>query len=189
MALTGERIISVTDERTNMIDRRHFRRLEHIYASNPAEAHEMNRVAVALGRAELTSTIEEEELSPQTLASHSHYHQLLCDAAALAAGSLIEDRLVAAEEFDMQIEEPGYSGAVVVSAQVALAEPPHFHVQAQLRTPDGKLLARGFGRFAKSTRELPPDPQPDAESAEAPQRDPAVYASVWTSPFGVVHLN
>ncbi len=151
----------------------------------------MTNVAVALGRAEVSSTIEEEQLTPQARASHTHYHQLLCDAAALAAGSLIEDRLVAAEEFDMQVEQPGYSGPVVVSAQVALAEPPHFHVQAHLHSPGGTVLAHGFGRFVKSTVELPPDPQPEAADAEeAPaRRDPAVYASVWTSPFGVLHLN
>lgn len=149
----------------------------------------MNDVAVALGRAELTSQISSEQLGPQELASQTHYHTLLCDAAALAAGSLIEDQLVANEQFDMRVMEPGYSGAATVSARVALAQPPHFHVEAELRTEEGEVLARGVGRFARSTVELPPDPNPDAEDDTRHHRNPAVYASVWASPFGILHLN
>lgn len=173
-----------------MTDNRHFRRLEHIYASTPSDVYSVNDVAVALGRAELNSQIESDQLSPQDVATHTHYHELLCDAAALAAGSLIEDQLVTVEQFDMRVMESGHSGSVVVSARVALAQPPRFHVEAELRTEEGEVLARGIGRFARSTVELPPDPHPDADGAEpSKRRDPAVYASVWASPFGILHLN
>lgn len=172
-----------------MIDNRHFQRLEHLYSTAPSGAPERHHVAVALGRAELSSRIESEEMNPQERASHSHYHKLLCDAATLAAGSLVEDRLVAAEQFNMQVLHPGYSGAVSVVARVALAQPPRYHVEARLLNADGEVLAEGAGVFAPSTVELPPDPHPKAESTERARRDPAVYASVWASPFGLLHLN
>ena len=173
-----------------MVDRQHFRRLEHIYESAPSEkSRPAQDVAVALGRAAFATAIDGDERSPQELAGHTHYHRLLCDAGALAAGSLVEDRVVTVQQFNMSVAQQGYSGPVDVSARVVLAQPPGYHVEIHLHTPAGELLARGFGIFAPSAQELPPDPSPEQTPDEQPQREPAVYASIWQSPMGVLHLN
>jgi len=172
-----------------MINSQHFRRLEHIYAERPTSPREMNNVAVALGRAELSAHIDTEQLSPQAIANHAHYHDLLADAASLAAGSLVEDRVVVAEQFDMHVLQPGFSGSVAASAHVTLAQPPHYRVEVQLTNEEGDVLARGSGLFTPSTIELPPDPDPEREVASGARPEPAVYASVWPTPFGFVHLN
>ena len=174
-----------------MVDRQHFRRLEHIYESAPSEkSHPAQDVAVALGRAAFATEIDGDKRTPQELAGHTHYHRLLCDAGALAAGSLVEDRVVTVQQFNMSVMEQGYSGPVKVSARVVLAQPPGYHVEIHLYTPDGELLARGFGIFAPSEQELPPDPAPEDDAGdERPSREPAVYASIWSSPLGVLHLN
>ncbi len=172
-----------------MINSQHFRRLEHIYADKPMSPRDMDNVAVALGRAELSAQIDTGQLSPQALANHTHYHDMLADAASLAAGSLVEDRVVVAEQFDMHVLKPGYSGTVMASARVALAQPPRYRVEVQLTNGAGEVLARGSGVFTPSTTELPPDPDPEQEASSGVKPEPAVYASVWPTPFGLLHLN
>lgn len=172
-----------------MIGRRHFRRLEHIYATTPTEARETSDVAVALGRAELSAHIHTDHLSPQGIASHTHYRAMLADAASLAAGSLVEDRVMMAEQFDMSVLRPEYSGTVTASARVTLAQPPRYRVEVQLASEEGEMLARGVGVFAPSTVELPPGPDSEEASPADRRPEPAVYAAVWSTPFGVLHLN
>lgn len=172
-----------------MINSQHFRRLEHIYADKPMSPREMNNVAVSMGRAELSAQIDTDQLSPQAIANHAHYHDMLADAASLAAGSLVEDHVVVAEQFDMHVLQPGYSGPVTASARVAIAQPPRFRVEVQLVNEEGEVLARGSGVFAPSAIELPPDPDPDQEVSSGAKPEPAVYASVWPTPFGFLHLN
>ena len=173
----------------NMIDSRHFKRLEHIYTSSASSEHDLHDIAIALGRAELVADINTEQLSPQDVANHAHYHDVLSDAASLAAGSLVEDQVVMAEQFDMQVVTPEFSGPVTASARVTLAQPPRYRVEVQLMTEDGDLLAQGSGVFSPTSQELPPDPNPEQDTERTAKPDPAVYASVWPSPFGVLHLN
>lgn len=172
-----------------MIDSRHFKRLEHIYAATSSPDRDVRDVAIALGRAELSATIDTEQLSPQDLANHTHYHDMLADAASLAAGSLVEDHVVMAEQFDMQVVTPEFSGSVMASARVTLAQPPRYRVEVQLTSEAGDVLAHGTGVFSPTPRELPPDPDPDRETTGKSKPDPAVYASVWPTPFGLLHLN
>lgn len=174
-----------------MIDSRHFRRLEQLYATRPTAVGEMHDVAVALGRAELNARIDVTRLRLQDVAHHAHYHDMLADAAALAAGSLVEEHVVMAEQFDMHVLKPGYSGEVTASARVTLVQPPHYRVEVQLTGAAGEVLARAVGIFARSTVELPPDPGSDgaAASSSRARPEPAVYATVWSTPFGLVHLN
>lgn len=119
---------------------------------------------------------------------------MLVDAAALAAGSLVADRVVIAERFDMQVVQLGHSGLVTASARVTLAQPPRYRVVVQLMSEAGTVLAQGTGVFAPGPIKLPPDSvsgQAASDRAASPQNkpEPAVYASVWPTPFGLVHLN
>lgn len=173
----------------DMVNSQHFKRLEHIYTSTSSPHRDMRDVSIAMGRAELSAHIDTDDLSPQDVANHTHYHDMLADAASLAAGSLVEDHVVMAEQFDMQVVTPGHSGAVTASARVTLAQPPRYRVEVLLVSEDGEALAKGTGVFSPTPRELPPDPAPDKEPTDGPKPDPAVYASVWPSPFGILHLN
>lgn len=172
-----------------MVSSKHFRHLESLYASS-SEERDTSRPAVSLGRAIIQATIEQNAPSPQELANHTHYRELLSDAGALAAGSLVEDRLVASEQFNLRVEEAGYSGPVTVSARVVLAQPPRYHVEVQLLDVYGDVLAVGTGVFTPSSVELPDAGDAGASTPTDNKRpEPAVYASVWATPFGMVHLN
>jgi hypothetical protein len=174
----------------------HFRQLEHMYATHRSLRPEVTGVTVSMGRAEMSARIDSDPLRLQAITSHAHYHDLLVDTATLAAGSLVEDRVVAAERFDMQVVQPGYSGLVTASAWVTLAQPPRYRVAVQLMSEEGHVLAQGAGMFAPSTTKLPPGSATGPSAAEhtaSPRNrnklEPAVYASVWVTPFGLLHLN
>jgi len=165
-----------------------------MYTTNRSLRHEMAHVTVSMGRAEMSARINPDPLRPHAITNHTHYHDVLVDTAALAAGSLIADRVVAAERFDMQVLQPGYSGLVTASARVTLAQPPRYRVAVQLVSEEGHVLAQGTGVFAPSPIKLPPDSvsgQAASDRVASPQNklEPAVYASVWPTPFGLVHLN
>lgn len=172
-----------------MINSRHFQRLEHIYEAASTEAYTRDEVAVAMGHARVAAKLHPDRLSTQDVANHTHYRDLLVDAASLAAGSLVEDRMVGTEQFEMQVVESDYTGPVRATARVILAQPPRYRVEVELVSPSGDVLARGTGVFAPTSQDLPPDPAPDQETAHASKPSPAVYASVWSTPFGVLHLN
>ena len=173
-----------------MVNSRHFQRLEELYTSGSSPYRTGTEVTVSLGRAEMEAEIDADTLGPQNLANHTHYRELLGDAAALAAGSLVEDRIVTSEQFNMRVEKAGYRGPVTVSARVMLAQPPRYHVEARLLDNEENTLAVGTGAFTPSSVELPSGDEVEASEAEAKARpEPAVYASVWPTPFGLIHLN
>lgn len=176
------------------MNNQHFRQLEHMYATNRSLRHEMTDVTVSMGRAEMSARMNSDPLRLHAITSHTHYHDVLIDTATLAAGSLVADYGVAAERFDMQVVQPGYSGLVTASARVTLAQPPRYRVAVQLISEEGHVLAQGAGVFAPSTIELPLGSAPGqaaSDHAASPRNklEPAVYASVWPTPFGLLHLN
>jgi hypothetical protein len=192
-----------------MVKNEHFRRLEHIYASELPGSQPGN-VSVNFGRALLNADLSGAHSGPFKGEGMPH-QKLMSDAAALAAGSLEKERTVTAESFDMNIDMPDYEGEVVATARVVMAQPPKFVVQAALLTPDGTVIAEGQGVYEPSDEELPPDPHPDmtdsgevampgtpntdaepgAPTAErpAPEPQPATFMPVFPTPTGMLCLN
>jgi hypothetical protein len=173
-------------EKLNMIGKRHYKRLEQMYAS---EADRGGAPAVAFGRAELKGSIEES--ASGTVVTQSTHHALLSDAASLAAGSLEKERQVAAEQFQAQVSDEEYRGPVQASARVVAAQPPRYIVEAVLRTPDGHVVAEALGVFHPTSHALPAEPEVSiddrSERSTAPQ--PASFIPLYETPFGMVCLN
>jgi len=167
--------------------------LKRIYASGSSEPTG-EQVAIAYGRAELEGTID--TLQSAVVGAEMPHHRLLSDAAALAAGSLEKERFVTAEQFSVDIVESDYEGPVVTSAEVVLAEPPRYVVQAVMVDDEGNLVAEGRGVFRPGDDHLPPAPDsdqsgvPDVTNADAgPTPPPATFMPVHTTPYGIVCLN
>ena len=165
------------------------------------------------GRALLNAVVAEANSGPVGDEGTPH-QKLMSDAAALAAGSLEKERTVTAENFDMNIEKPDYTGEVVATARVVMAQPPKFVVQVALVTNDGDVVAQGQGVYKPSGEELPPDPHPEMDSEDggalagmpgrpndtagpatptaeepAPEPQPATFMPVFPTPMGMVCLN
>lgn len=180
-----------------MINSSHFKRLEHLYTASASGTAEPDGVAVAFGRAQLNAQLEASQREASTLDARSVHHRLLSDVAALAAGSLVKDRMVSVERFNVQMLKPEYQGPVVASSQVVAAQHPRFIVGAILTTPGGEFVARATGVYGPSHVELPPDPAPEDAEARHPAEEadtklhpaPAMFMSVFPTQFGSLCLN
>lgn len=176
-----------------MVANQHFQRLKRIYASGSSEPTG-EQVAIAYGRAELEGTLD--TVQSTAVGAEMPHHRLLSDAAALAAGSLEKERFVTAEQFSVDIVDSDYEGPVVTSAEVVLAEPPRYVVQAVMVDDDGELVAEGRGVFRPGEDQLPPAPaSEEVASPDATERDagrtppPASFMPVHMTPYGIVCLN
>jgi len=195
-----------------MTKNKHFRRLEHIYASE-LPSSTPSRVSVNFGRALLNASVSADEHTALSETGMSH-QKLLSDAAALAAGSLEKESTVTAENFDMNIQQPDYTGDVVATARVVMAQPPKFVVEVALVTKEGDIIAEGQGVYKPSGEDLPPDPHPELDASDAPgvgatpgranrnagpatptaeepapEPQPASFMPVFPTPMGMVCLN
>lgn len=171
-----------------MVANQHFQRLKHIYASGDTEPSG-DRIAIAYGRAELEGTLD--GVQARAIVEEMPHHRLLSDAAALAAGSLEKEHYVTAEQFTIDIVASEYEGPVVTSAEVVMAEPPRYVVQATMVDDEGELVAEAQGVFRPGDNDLPPAPSTDDEAApaKASTPPPASFMPVHTTPYGVVCLN
>lgn len=169
-----------------MVAHEHFQRLKHIYTSDSAHA-DGERVAIAYGRAELDGSIDAAEAD--AVMNRMGHHRLLSDAASLAAGSLEKEHVVTAEQFTVDVDDPEYEGPVVASAEVVLAEPPRYVVQAVLLRETGEFVAEARGVFRPGSDPLPPDPSSaDTDDVEMGP-PPASVIPVHTTPYGTICLN
>jgi len=159
--------------------------LKRIYtSSHPAG----DRVAIAYGRAELDGTIE--AVAADAVVNRMPHHRLLSDAASLAAGTLEKERVVTVEQFTVDVVKPDHEGPVTAAAEVVMAEPPHYVVQAELWNEGGELVAEALGTFRPGENALPAEPDGDDADEEgllAPP--PASFMPVHTTPYGMLCLN
>ncbi|MES3629176.1 MAG: hypothetical protein PPP56_03305 [Longimonas sp.] len=173
----------------------HFRRLEKLYGRSHAAS---TQATVSFGRAVLHGDMGDE--LPGTTAAE----QLLTDAARLAAGSLQKEHVVSAEQFEIDVKRPDYSGPIQAMAQVILTEPPRAVVTSLLLDADNDIIAEARGTFAPTKEQLPDlsavangssEEHPAEPPSDAPFEDgdsglkPASFMPVFSSPFGVVCLN
>lgn len=170
----------------HMVTQKHFQRLKHMYASSHPEQKE---VGISFGRVELDGTLEAVE--SEGALNRMPHHRLLSDAASLAAGSLEKEHTVTAEEFTVTVVTPDYSGPVVATAEVVMAEPPRYVVEAELWSEEEVLVADAMGVFRPGETDLPPVPE-GGESEDEPDNGsppPASFMPVHTTPYGVLNLN
>lgn len=169
-----------------MVSQKHFRRLKHMYFSSTTSDE---RVAISYGRAELDGTIE--PVTSDAVLNRMPHHRLLSDVASLAAGSLEKEHAVTAEQFTVDVEDPDYAGPVVSTAEVVMAEPPRYVVQATLRGEEGDFVAEALGTFRPSENDLPSvsDDGSEENDDSLPSPPPASFMPVHTTPYGVLCLN
>jgi hypothetical protein len=188
-----------------MAEVKHHRRLEQMYRSSSDDTP-AGRVSVVFGRARLDAQLEA-SATPDSVATQLTHQKLLSDAAALAAGSLEKEETVKADNFSSDVQMPDYSGPVVATARVVVAQPPKIVVESVLLTPDGDVVATGRGAFEPSGEPLPEQPAGDAPSADASAADapasdaiedpitgssdlePAAFMPIFTTETGVLCLN
>lgn len=180
-----------------MTDKQHFSRLVRVFAAAPSSIYETDDLHVASGRARLQIQIETDDADANGAIDRSLFYKLLCDAASLAANSLVEDRLVIAESFNLYIFEPFVQGEVTAAARVVSAHGTVYGVEALLVDEDGRKLAVGNGIFSRGAVDLDePTDAPDLfdlssedEDDDASEGEGRAYGAMFKTPYGWMHLN
>ena len=146
-------------------------------------------MAISYGRAQLDGTIE--DVAADAVRNRMPHQRLLSDAASLAAGTLEKEHVVTAEQFTLDVVNPDYEGPVSATADVVMAEPPHYIVQAQLWGETDELVAEATGTFRPSDDALPaaPHAEDDDEDPSLPSPPPASFMPVHTTAVGTLCLN
>lgn len=189
MRICTHPLLSVEKE-TAEIMHTHFRRLERLYGRSAAAS---TQVAVSFGRALLNSDLEDRFPGATTA------DQLVNDAARLAASSLNKEHVVTADEFEIEIHEPDYTGPVQAMAQVVLTQPPRSLVTVLLIGNDETVIAEAQGSFTPTERPLPELTDMEAEqvgrsvhtdtATDEAILTPASFMPVFVTPMGMVGLN
>lgn len=175
-----------------MVTSEHFQRLKHIYRSTGSTTSGKD-VVISYGAAELHGSIDSGR--PKALGDTVTHHQLLRDVSSLAAGTVEKEHFVTVDSFMLNMIDSSYTGPVRASAEIVLAEPPQYIVEAVLVTPDESVIAEAQGTFQPSDTPLPSDPVPDESGSNDQHRDasawtsPASFMPIHTTPYGVLCLN
>jgi hypothetical protein len=77
----------------------------------------------------------------------------------------------------------------VASAEVVVAGPPRYVVEAKLWRTEGPPVAEALGIFRPSDSNLPSDPSPEKDEGGSPMPPPASFMPVHTTPYGMLCLN
>jgi hypothetical protein len=166
-----------------MVGAQHFRNLEHQY-TEADEATAGDDARVTFGRAVLEGTVT----SSGDVVQRMPHHRLLSDVATLAANSLVKDAHVASDEFDVHVAVPDYEGPVQAMADVVLAQPDRYTVNAALRTPEGEVVAEASGVFEPSDESLSVE-APEETAGDLTTLPPAQFLSAFDTPVGMASMN
>lgn len=169
-----------------MVSSEHFQRLKHIYKSSGSTTSGDDLV-ISYGRAELNGSIESGR--PEGVGETVTHHQLLREVSFLAAGTLEKEHFVTVENFMLDIFDSTYAGPVRARAEVVLAEPPRYVVDAVLITLEDETVAEAHGVFRPGDTPLPSDSAASDQPDTAPVPPPASFMPVHTTPYGVLCLN
>jgi hypothetical protein len=169
-----------------MVAQKHFQRLKRMYSSNSPSRPTDGNIAISFGRAELDGRLDAVE--SDAVLNRMPHHRLLSDASSLAAASLDKEHVVTVEQFTVDVTDPEYEGSVVARAEVVMAEPPRYVVQAELLTEEEVPVAEAMGVFRPSENDLPSVPD-NTEEEEPLAPPPASFMPVHTTPYGMLCLN
>ncbi|MFB6230269.1 MAG: hypothetical protein ABEL04_03860 [Salinibacter sp.] len=169
-----------------MVANEHYKRLKHLYANAPAESA-TGHVDISYGYAEISGIVEPS--SPDSLLNRMPHQRLLSDASSLAASSVEKEGMLELERINVGVSRTDYRGPVKITAEVAVAEPPRYHVRAVMVNEDEEVLAEALSLFEPSGEELPPDPAPEAVDEDESAPSPAPFMPIHVTQYGVLCLN
>ncbi len=131
-------------------DRPHHRLLERLYHKAPCNEYYAPRLTVSEGKAELTVGVAPKFLHAAGAVHGSIYFKMLDDAAFFAANSLVADVWLMTGSFELRLIHPVTSGELKASGEVTEFNRHLVEAKAVLEGADGRVLARGSGKFVRS---------------------------------------
>ncbi len=175
-----------------MIGDRQLARLVKFFTEAPSSKYTPEDISITYGEARIKYDPVLEDQDATGFIDRAVYAKLMLDAATLAAGTLIDDRFVVNESFNIYAMKPFLEGKLVAVARLVHASRNRYTVEVRLLDADGRPVASGYGSFSLSNHSL--DDSDEAglpeESLDAEESEGAVaYGSMWRTPFGYIHQN
>lgn len=130
---------------------RHYRALEHLYASAPINQKFASRLEIpGEGQARLTFQITPEDYHAAGAAHGTIYFKMLDDAAFYAANTLVTDRFLLTTGFNLHFTKPVRAGKVIAEGRWISGKRRVFVAEARLVDEEGDEIGRGTGTFMRS---------------------------------------
>lgn len=132
------------------MDQEHFRKLEHMYLSAPANDYFRPTILVAEGTAEIAVTVRKDFYHAAGAVHGVVYFKLLDDAAYFAANSLVDDVFVLTSSLTSHLIRPVTEGEMKAVGRVVHQSSRVIIADAEVFDHEGRQLARGTGTFMRS---------------------------------------
>ena len=132
----------------------HYRALENMYAKAPNNEYYHPSLHISEASATITCQVVEKFHHIAGAMHGSVYFKFLDDSAYFAANSLDFEYFVLTADFRVDLIRPFIAGKITAKGSVIQAGRKDILARSELRDENGKLLATGIGRFARSTWRL-----------------------------------
>lgn len=128
----------------------HCRKLERLYLRAPTNEYYRPSIRVGKERAEIAIESRPDFFHGAQAVHGSVYFKLLDDAAFFAANSIVPDVFVLTASFHIVLTRPVARGTLTAVGRLVNASRRVLVAEAELRSDEGKLLARGSGTYMRS---------------------------------------
>ncbi len=148
---------AIEGELTTMTNAEHFKKLENMYLSAPANAYYAPSIAISKGRAEVRIPIEPKLFHAAGAAHGAVYFKAVDDAAFFAVNSLVTDVFVLTTHLNVYLIRPISTGEITAIGNVVHASKNLYIAESVLTDTEGREIGRGSGTFVRSKIPLGPD--------------------------------
>jgi uncharacterized protein (TIGR00369 family) len=128
----------------------HYRRLERMYRSAPANEYFRPEIRIQEGTAEVSLTVRPDFFHAASAVHGSVYFKLLDDATFFAASSLVDDVFVLTASFNIYFLRPISSGVMTARGTIVSRSKRLFIGEGVLVDSESNEIARGSGTFMPS---------------------------------------
>ena len=128
----------------------HYRRLERMYLSAPANEYFRPEIRIDEGRAEVRLLVRPDFFHAASAVHGSVYFKLLDDATFFAASSLVDDVFVLTASFNIYFLRPISAGTMTAHGTIVSRSTRLLIGEGVLLDGDGREIARGSGTFMPS---------------------------------------
>lgn len=140
------------------MDSQHFRFLENMYLQAPIvkAVYPGSAIRISRGTAVIECPAEPHYFHAADSLHGSVYFRMLDDAAYFAASSLEKTYFLLTAEFTIKFLRPVSGGLLKAEGRITDSDAAgrYIHAEALLYTSEGKIAAKGSGRFTRSHRLL-----------------------------------
>lgn len=189
-AATSKRLL----EYKKMIGDRQLAKLVKFFTDAPSSRYTPDDISITFGEARIKYDPLPDDYDATGFVDRAVYGKLMLDAATLAAGTLVEDRFVTNESFNLYAMKPFAEGKLIAIARLIHARLNRFTVEVRLIDEQGLAIASSHGTFAVTS--MPAEPGDDGEPVDNDTEEDHVedtksvaYGSLWRTPFGYIHQN